>query len=60
MEFYEGKSSLTKGLGVKCLRGSLWEARAGLQIRVIYELSAGQLTFILAGSHDGIRNFLKR
>ena len=59
IDFYEGGRKGT-GLGVKRLRGDLWEARAGLRIRVIYSLSGDQLHFILAGSHDDVRNFLRQ
>ena len=57
IEFYEA-SSRTPGLGVKRLRGDIWEARAGLRIRVLYRLSNGELRFVLAGSHDDVKRFL--
>ena len=60
IDFYNREGRGTKGLGIKHLRGALWEARAGIQIRVVYDLSADQITFILAGSHDDVKNFLKR
>ncbi|MBI3292568.1 MAG: hypothetical protein HYZ73_07150 [Elusimicrobia bacterium] len=50
----------TGGLGIKHLRGTLWEARAGIQVRVLYDLFEDRLTFLLAGSHDDVKNFLKR
>ncbi|OGR87753.1 MAG: hypothetical protein A3A86_02685 [Elusimicrobia bacterium RIFCSPLOWO2_01_FULL_60_11] len=60
VDFYNEGGHSTKGLGIKHLRDNLWEARAGLQIRILYDLSGGQVTFLLAGSHDDVRNFLKR
>ena len=59
IDFYEetGKSG---GLGIKRLRGDLWEARAGLRIRVVYSLSGDKLRFILAGNHDDVRSFLRQ
>lgn len=50
----------TSGLGIKNLRGKLWEARTDIRTRIIYEIIQNRLTFILAGSHDDILNFLKR
>ena len=58
--FYEEGGHSPRGLGIKHLHDNLWEARAGLQMRIVYDLSGGQVTFLLAGSHDDVRNFLKR
>lgn len=52
-----GKKSA--GLGIKHLRGDLWEARAGLKIRVVYSISEDEIRFLLAGSHDDVKDFLK-
>lgn len=49
----------TEGLGIKRLRGPLWEARAGIKVRVIYELTGSRLNFVLAGSHDDVVRFLR-
>lgn len=59
IDSYEGRRR-TPGLGIKRLRGNLWEARAGLQVRVVYALSGDHLRFILAGNHDDVRGFLRR
>lgn len=56
--FYERNGKLP-GLGVKRLRGNIWEARAGLRIRVIYLLSGDELRFVLAGTHEDVRRFLR-
>ena len=58
IDFYEGGNKAT-GLGVKRLRGNLWEARAGLHVRILYSLSSDRLRFILAGNHDDVPQFLK-
>ncbi|OGR91566.1 MAG: hypothetical protein A2V88_12420 [Elusimicrobia bacterium RBG_16_66_12] len=50
----------THGLGIKRLRTDIWEARAGLRIRILYRLSAQSLHFILAGTHDDVKRFLKK
>lgn len=59
IDFYNSGQK-TSGLGIKNLRGTLWEARSGIKVRVLYDLSENQLTFVLAGSHDNVKNFLKR
>lgn len=58
IDFYTADKK-SEGLGVKRLRGNIWEARAGLKIRVLYDLAGSRLTFILAGSHDDVKRFLK-
>lgn len=59
IDFYEGGVKPT-GLGVKRLRGEVWEARAGLHIRVLYLLSGDELHFVLAGTHEDVRRYLAR
>jgi len=50
----------TPGLGIKQLRGTIWEARSGLKLRVVFVKAHKSITFVLAGSHDDVKNFLKR
>ncbi len=59
INFYESGEK-TKGLGIKHLRNSLWEARSDIQMRIVYNLYENQLTFVLTGSHDEVKNLLKR
>lgn len=59
IDYYE-TGRRTPGLGLTHLRGILWEARAGIRWRVLYVVGSNRLTFVLAGSHDDVRNFLKR
>lgn len=59
MNFYESGNK-PPGLGVKRLQRDVWEARAGLKIRILYSLSGDELRFILAGTHDDVRKFLSR
>lgn len=54
-----GAGTKPGGLGIKHLRGELWEARAGLRLRVVYVLGQGAVRFVLAGSHDDVKDFLK-
>lgn len=59
IDFYE-RGMRAPGLGVKRLRGDLWEARAGLRVRVLYLLAGDELRFILAGTHDDAKRYLAR
>jgi mRNA-degrading endonuclease RelE of RelBE toxin-antitoxin system len=59
MDFYDSRAA-APGLGVKRLRSDIWEARAGLRIRILYRLSGDGLRFILAGTHDDVKNYLAR
>jgi mRNA-degrading endonuclease RelE of RelBE toxin-antitoxin system len=59
IDFYERRLK-APGLGVKRLRGRIWEARADLKIRVLYLLQGDELRFVLAGTHDDVRKFLSR
>lgn len=59
IDFYELRIK-APGLGVKRLRGDIWEARAGIKIRILYLLDGEYLRFVLAGTHDEVRKFLSR
>ncbi len=48
-----------QGLGLKRLRGDVWEARAGLGDRVIFRLTGDLVEFVLVGDHDDISRFLR-
>ena len=49
----------TPGLGIGHLRGPFWEARAGLRVRLLFRRQKDLVEFVLAGSHDDVRRFLK-
>ena len=49
-----------QGIGLKKLRGDYWEVRRGLKMRIILRWHKDLVEFILAGSHDDIRRYLKR
>ena len=59
IDFYERRSK-APGLGVKRLRGNIWEARAGLSIRILYLLDGDELRFVLAGTHEDVKRFMLR
>ena len=56
--FFE-TGNLPHGLGMKPLGRGLWEIRAGLQERIIFLKQEESVEFLLAGSHDEVRRFLK-
>jgi mRNA-degrading endonuclease YafQ of YafQ-DinJ toxin-antitoxin module len=48
------------GLGLrKVHRTGVWEARVGLNLRLILTLAEGTMTFVRAGSHDEVKRFLR-
>ena len=48
------------GLGLRELRHGVWEVRAGLLDRIVFSMSQGTVEFLVVGTHDDIRRFLKR
>ncbi len=57
--FFE-TGQLPHGLGLKLLQHDFWEIRASLDERVIFQRNKNTIEFILIGSHDDIKRFLKR
>ena len=55
----ESHGSLSKGLGLKNMRDQYWEIRKGIRLRILFRWREDSVEFILAGSHDHIKNFLK-
>jgi mRNA-degrading endonuclease YafQ of YafQ-DinJ toxin-antitoxin module len=56
---YYAMGGKTPGLGIRNLQGDIWEARFGLDIRIVYRLGRNHITFILAGTHKDVHNFLR-
>ena len=48
------------GLGLKPLRNGYWEFRAGLSDRIVFHRDGDLISFVLVGTHDGIKRFLRR
>ena len=48
-----------QGLGLTHLRDDYFEFRVDLQIRVIYRRTGDLIQYVLCGSHDQVRRFLK-
>lgn len=56
--FFE-TGNLSHGLGFKPLGHEIWEIRAGLSERILFRKNEETIEFLLVGSHDDIRRFLK-
>lgn len=48
-----------KGLGLRHLRGDFWEIRADIKDRIIFALVDDIVSFVITGTHDEIRRFLR-
>ena len=48
-----------QGLGITHLRDDYFEFRVDIQMRVIYRRAGNMVQYVLYGSHDQIRRFLK-
>jgi mRNA-degrading endonuclease YafQ of YafQ-DinJ toxin-antitoxin module len=58
IDFFEiGKKA--KGLGLKQLREDFWEIRVSIKDRIIFTLKEETVGFVVVGSHDEIKRFLK-
>ena len=49
-----------KGIGLKKLKDDYWEVRHGLKTRIILRWHKDLIEFILAGSHDEVKRYLRR
>lgn len=49
----------SEGLGLKKLERDFWEIRAGLSIRILFKLEKGLVTFVIVGTHDALRRYLR-
>jgi len=58
IDFFESHVK-PEGLGLKRLKGDYWEIRVDIKERVIFRFSDDLVEFIIAGTHDEIKNFLK-
>lgn len=47
------------GLGIRKLVDSYFETRIGLDLRLVFKLDVDTITFVLAGTHDEVRRFLR-
>ena len=55
-----GRPHLHAGVGLRKIHPSgIWEARAGLGIRIVLAIEGDLATLVRAGTHDRIRRYLK-
>ncbi len=59
LDLLELRARLPEGLGLKRLGDDYWEIRKGLRYRILFRWRKDSIEFILAGSHNSIKNFLK-
>ena len=45
--------------GLRKLRGRLYEFRVGLQLRLVFRHDGDTLYFLLLGTHDEVRRFIR-
>ena len=60
IDMLSSERRLSTGLGLKNLRKNFWEVRKGLRFRILFKWKGDLVEFILAGTHEDIKNFLKR
>jgi len=58
MNYLDGNAPLPPGLGLKNWNSDYWEIRAELKDRILFEFT-DKIVFLLVGSHNEIRNFMK-
>ncbi|MFA5275481.1 MAG: hypothetical protein WC417_01120 [Candidatus Omnitrophota bacterium] len=49
-----------KGIGLKRLKGDYWEVRQGIKQRLIFRWNKDLVEFILAGSHEDVKRYLRK
>lgn len=54
-----GRPHAHAGLGLRQLRRGVYEARVGMQIRVLFERDGDLLVIKMLGNHDDIRRYLR-
>jgi len=59
MNYFDGLTPLPSGLGLKNWHEDYWEIRVGLKDRILFEFT-DEIVFYLVGSHDDIRNFMRK
>jgi mRNA-degrading endonuclease RelE of RelBE toxin-antitoxin system len=59
IDILSGKQELSVGLGLKNLRKNFWEIRKGLKLRILFRWRSEHVEFVLAGTHEEIKRWLK-
>ena len=52
-------NEMPRGLGLKRLKGDIWEIRLDLSLRVGFRMKKDLIEFGTAGNHETIKRFLK-
>ncbi len=60
IDVLSGDRELSPCLGLKNIQKNFWEIRKGLKLRIIFRWRADIVEFVLAGTHDDIKKYLKR
>jgi hypothetical protein len=60
IDVLSGEMELAGGMGLKNLRKNFWEIRKGLRLRILFRWQTDHVEFVLAGTHDDIKRYLKR
>ncbi|MBI4668034.1 MAG: hypothetical protein HY747_02430 [Elusimicrobia bacterium] len=59
LDAFEQKMPPPAGLGLKFLRDHIWEIRSSIRDRVLFRWKGAGIYFLIVGSHDDIKRFLK-
>ena len=59
LDVLEKQERPSQGIGLKKLEKTFWEIRVNIHIRIIFEWQEDRIKFLLVGSHDEIKRFLK-
>ena len=59
LDVIEKRESPSQGIGLKKLEKTFWEIRVDIHLRIIFEWQEDLIKFLLIGSHDEIKKFLK-
>ena len=60
MDVLSGEKELYLGIGLKNLRKNFWEIRKGIKLRILFQWRSDHVEFVLAGTHEDIKRYLKR
>ncbi len=54
-----GTPHLHAGIGIRRLKGNWFEALTGLNVRLVFQVRKGCLTFHFAGNHEAVKRFAR-
>ena len=59
LNIIERQEEQSQGIGLKKLEKTFWEIRVNIKLRIVFEWQEDLIKFLLVGSHDDIKKFLK-